>query len=92
MKKLIITSALIISALFTYAESGEKKVTKVKSAYESISFIEDLLKIDLFNTDTTINTTTNTSHELIDIRPFIKPEKEILEDTEFINTLRNRIH
>lgn len=85
MKKLIITSALIISALFTYAEK-ETKSNKVKSAYEillNVDFVYENLFTNTFKNDTT--------YDLIDIRPFIKPEKEIEEDTEFINALSNRM-
>lgn len=81
MKNLIITVVLVSLTLFSYAESREKKVSK-KIMYEKT--------IKVFKPKKPANELIYST--LIDIRPLVKPEEEIKEDTEFINALSNKIH
>ena len=74
MKKIFITLALVSATLFTYAEKEEtNKVDKIKTAIENLFEQKEItteLKVDVI-----INT-----NDLIDIKPFVKPEKEVEDD------------
>lgn len=72
MKKIFITLALVSATLFTYAEKEETKENKVKLV------IENFIKQEEVN----IKTVATKAEEkpLLDIRPFIKPEREVEED------------
>ena len=74
MKKIFITLVLVSATLFTYAEKEEtNKVDKIKTAIENL-FERKEITTEL-KADVMINT-----NDLIDIRPFVKPEKEVEDD------------
>ncbi len=70
MKKIFITLALVSATLFTYAEKEETKENKVKLVIENFIKQEEIKTV----------ATKPEEKPLLDIRPFIKPEREVEED------------